>query len=206
MFELKNNKYNTYFANLKVFTLGVMEQNLKPIVYPVNNTDYDIEKATNNAVNNIIYTHQKNENNDSCIIKTVTVTICTIFILPFGIANVYYAFTDKSCVYIKPGKLYVNLRDYLAVQGIIYLTVYVLLVLCISCSDVDAANTYSDKPIIVKAIIIINQIFAVAWLILGAVIFWGLIDNSKCDDGIYNYMYASLIIQIIFACLDRLKK
>ena len=185
-----------------------MEQNLKPIVYPVNNTDYDIEKATNNAVNNIIYTHQKNENNDSCIIKTVTVTICTIFILPFGITNVYYAFTDKSCVYIKPGKLYVNLRDYLAVQGIIYLTVYVLLVLCISCSDVDSvnkANKYLDNPI-VKIISAINKTFVVAWLILGAVIFWGLIDNSKCDDGIYNYMYASLIIQIIFTCLNGLKE
>lgn len=178
-----------------------MEQNLKHSVCPVNTTDYDVEKATNS----IIRMHQKSENNESCIIKFITLTICGIFILPFGITNVYYAFTDKSCVHIKPGKLYVNLGDYLAVQGIIYLTVYVLLVLAISCTDEDAANIYLEKPI-VKVIRLLNQTFAVAWLILGAVIFWGLLDNSKCDDGIYNYMYASLIIQIIFTCLNGLKK
>ena len=60
---------------------------------------------------------------------------------------------------------------------------------------------YFQTPIM-KLLAATNKTFSLAWLILGAIIFWGLIDNNKCNDGLYNYMYASLIIMIIFTVIN----
>jgi hypothetical protein len=40
-------------------------------------------------------------------------------------------------------------------------------------------------------------IFGIIWTILGAVTFWKLIDNRKCDRPVYNYVFAQLVIKII---------
>ncbi len=49
---------------------------------------------------------------------------------------------------------------------------------------------------------IIFKTFTLSWLIIGAVIFWKLIDNDLCDNGIYNYIYAMIIIKFSFVGLE----
>lgn len=58
--------------------------------------------------------------------KIVAILIMSLFVVPFGITSVYYAYTDNSCANLRAGKLYVNLKDYLAVNGILYLLNFVL--------------------------------------------------------------------------------
>jgi len=99
--------------------------------------------------------------------------------------------------------LYVTLKDFLAVQGISLLASYVLIItmLCYGFNSLDSIKQYFQTPIM-KLLTATNKTFSLAWLILGAIIFWGLIDNNKCNDGLYNYMYASLIIMIIFTAIN----
>jgi hypothetical protein len=44
---------------------------------------------------------------------------------------------------------------------------------------------------------VIVGLFQLAWTIVGSVLFWKLIDNKTCDKGIYNYVFALLIIRYI---------
>lgn len=48
------------------------------------------------------------------------------------------------------------------------------------------------------SIIGLVNLFLIIWNILGAIIFWGLMDTTNCSDTIYNYMFASLIIKLVF--------
>ena len=40
-------------------------------------------------------------------------------------------------------------------------------------------------------------VFGVTWTIIGAIIFWKLIDNTRCDRAVYNYVFAQLVIKFI---------
>ncbi len=140
---------------------------------------------------------------DICV-RTIVIIILALFTLPFGITSVYYAFTDNSCVNLPAGKLYVNLKDYLAVNGCIY-----LLVFCVNATTVGIAeNRASDvyQTILYKTLKYLCALFTLSWNIVGGIIFWSLIDNDKCDGPIYNYVYALMIIQFVFTSATILKE
>lgn len=133
---------------------------------------------------------------DICV-RTIVIIILALFTLPFGITSVYYAFTDNSCVNLPAGKLYVNLKDYLAVNGCTYLVIF-----CVNATIVSIVepamvdNVY--QTILCKTFKHLCTLFTLSWNIVGGIIFWSMIDNNKCDDPIYNYIYALLIIQFVF--------
>ena len=174
-----------------------------------NITDKDIEaalQATDDIINhieNIQRANRQEQDTIVCCAKFVSILLLSIILLPFGITSTYYAYTDTSCVNLKAGKLYITLKDFLAVQGISLLASYVLIItmLCYGFNSLDSIKQYFQTPIM-KLLTATNKTFSLAWLILGALIFWGLIDNNKCNDGLYNYMYASLIIMIIFTVIN----
>ena len=139
-------------------------------------------------------------NNARCqvdVYKFVAIVIMSLFIIPFGITSVYYAYTDNSCANLRAGKLYVNLQDYLAVNGILLLLNFICnMAIIIYYNTNDVVKFYSNP--LTKCITLICTAFNLSWTIVGGVIFWSLIDNNACDKGIYNYVFAQLIIQFVF--------
>lgn len=176
----------------KVFTDLENQEKKKEFLNEVLNGIEDIQKRNRQEQEKIV-----------CLFKFGLVFVCSILLLPFGITSTYYAFTDNSCVNLHAGKLYVTLKDYLAVQGIMYLIVYgfVLCSAIFSFEKISVIETITENPLFIIFNLLIKM-FSSSWLILGCVIFWGLMDNTKCDDPIYNYVYALLIIQIVFSILN----
>lgn len=171
-----------------------------------NNTvvpvDYDdLEKGNNTNINTNIKKKPDKKPVDMvlCCADLTVILIISVFMIPFGICSVYYAYTDNSCVDLKAGKLYVTLKDYLAVDGLLFLIIYTIAVFCILYKPINFVETYS---LTIRIVSLAIKGFIASWLVLGASIFWKQIDNNECDDSIYNYVYASLIIKIIFTIMD----
>jgi len=134
----------------------------------------------------------------ACYIKIFIMFIISVFIIPFVVCNLYYAYSDKSCVHEKAGKLDVNLFDYLVVDGIFGAVVAIVWFIVICKSDFIGERELSvGNWLIVVIITGIGTIFGIAWTITGAIIFWSLMDNNLCDKGIYNYVFAQLIIKLV---------
>lgn len=130
--------------------------------------------------------------------KLFILFIILVCLIPFVVCNLYYAYSDKSCVHEKAGKLDVNLFNYLVVDGIFGAVVAIVWFLQICTSNF---TEDSELPVgrwfIVVLITGIGSVFGLAWTITGAIIFWSLIDNQLCDNGVYNYVFAQLIIKLI---------
>ena len=46
--------------------------------------------------------------------------------------------------------------------------------------------------------LILGSLFSFAWLIVGAIMFWGHLDKTdRCDDGLSAYMYVLLILSFV---------
>lgn len=148
----------------------------------------------------ILKQHQETTNNNDNIVigaaKICGVMLIIILLGPLSIASLYYAYTDDSCVHDSAGQLDVNLFTYLAVDGILGGAGIIILSLIICCLG---ADTYINmmKSCCVMFLFIIIQLFQLAWTIVGSVIFWKLIDNNTCDKGVYNYVFALLIIKYV---------
>jgi hypothetical protein len=134
----------------------------------------------------------------SFYMKLFILFIISICIVPFVVCDFYYAYRDNSCVHEPAGKLDVNLFTYLVVDGIfgaIVAVVWFLLICTTNFTGQDELNL--GNWIGATLITGIGTIFGIAWTITGAIIFWSLIDNDLCDKGIYNYVFAQLIIKLI---------
>ena len=130
--------------------------------------------------------------------KLFILFIIAICIVPFVVCNFYYAYSDNSCVHEKAGKLEVNLFNYLVVDGIFGAIVAIVWFLLIYTTNFTGQGELNLGNWIGATLITgIGTIFGIAWTITGAIIFWSLIDNDLCDKGIYNYVFAQLIIKLI---------
>ena len=150
-------------------------------------------------------------------IKFIATLLVIAFIAPFTICDLYFGFTDDSCAIEKPGKLAVDLRTYLVVCGLLGAAAIVVFIICVCCFDileeflVQQPTQQREEPnfimlLVFKVLTNVLRLFNVAWTIMGAIIFWKLIDNNNCNSGIYNYVFAQLIIRLIFTSSTLLKK
>lgn len=136
------------------------------------------------------------DNNPECCMKLcfgfVLIAICS----PFIICDLYYAYTDDTCVHNPTKHLSIGLYDYLIVSGyfgVAMCVLYVVGMLCMTANE----NTNMCVLMFVSMINYLYFMFSTAWVIVGAVIFWGEIDNSSCSRGTYSYVMASVIIRLI---------
>jgi len=136
--------------------------------------------------------------------KLFILFIISICIVPFVVCNLYYAYSDNSCVHEPAGKLAVNLFNYLVVDGIFGAIVAIVWFLLICTTNFTGESNLTGEGNLsignwIGAALItgIVSIFGLAWTITGAIIFWSLMDNNLCDKGIYNYVFAQLIIKLI---------
>jgi hypothetical protein len=50
---------------------------------------------------------------------------------------------------------------------------------------------------------ILYSLFALAWIIVGSVLFWGKINpTGVCTGGVHDYMFALLILSYITICCN----
>lgn len=142
--------------------------------------------------------------------KVCGVIFTFILLGPLTISSLYYAYTDDSCVHESAGQLAINLFTYLVVDGIMGGAGIIVLSSIICCLGPDSYINMM-KSCCGVFLLIICGLFQLAWTIVGSVIFWKLIDNNNCDKGVYNYVFALLIIKYVLlftnvACNNNNKK
>jgi hypothetical protein len=122
----------------------------------------------------------------------------SILALPFIVCDLFYGYTDTTCVNLPISNTSINftLGTWLKVNGYMSLALIALLVfiaIFICCSE---------KAIVLFVvyiyIILATSFFTIAWLIIGAVMFWGyLYPNNLCSSSVTGYVFTRLILGII---------
>jgi hypothetical protein len=165
----------------------------------IENNNYVQEKLTlEMPTNTEPYILESNifdfENYFACFLAWL-IQICIIF--PFIFGDLYFGYNDNTCIDEPTGKLLINLKDYLIVNGWILITLLSL----IKINNVLINFNFTNLILMiinkfVNFILSLICIFIIVLNILGTVIFWSKIDTSKCSLNIYTYVYVSLIIKL----------
>ena len=130
-------------------------------------------------------------------LRTFAILLILLISIPLVIIDLYYAFTDQSC--LKHSTIpVINLFVYLLVSGI-YTGLEVIMTLI-------TLYTTSKKIGDVKQIIYIQlytTIFGFIWTLIGAIIFWKSFEyRDSCDNGIYKYLFAQIIIKFVLTVIN----
>lgn len=131
-------------------------------------------------------------------LKTILISILIFINFPIIFCDLYYAINDNTCVNQKMEKLAVNMYDYLIVSGIYSVIITFISLLFIF---------YFEKIKTTKCVLFnilffyISGLFNISWNIIGSLIFWHYMDNNKCSNEVFNYLFASLIIKLVFSSI-----
>jgi hypothetical protein len=132
------------------------------------------------------------------ILQFISILFAALFVSPFIICDLVFGYNDDSCVDIYPQNMsFMNMKIYLLVSG--YLAIGLLA--CIIINLYFAADDNIGNNIILVAflsiVLYISQAFFIIWNILGAVIFWGILNkHNYCSKSINTYLFVSLIIKL----------
>ena len=198
-----NNNFET-MSNVSIDSINYENDLDKSVHY--SNQDIESINRISNSREYKIQQQRKLDKYTKICFKSIVVFIIILFNFPICISELYYAFTDNSCIHLINNKLLINLYIYLLVDGI-----YGLLVTLISCIyicyfiDLDNLEISGLKIIIIYIISFIFILFNLSWTIIGAIIFWDIIDNYSCNNNIYCFIFAELIIKLIFLFLQIVK-
>lgn len=121
--------------------------------------------------------------------------------IPFIVCDFVFA-NREDCVNDEVDGFSITLATWLRVEGGCRIAITSLFFLCalISCFKIDLAV---KMLVCVFCVLILYSLFSLAWLITGAVLFWGNLDKDKtCDGNVTGYMYALLILGFIGVCAN----
>lgn len=139
-------------------------------------------------------------------LKSLVIFIIIIFNVPICVSELYYAFTDDSCTHIKNTNLFIDLYTYLVVDGIYGLIITIICSIYICCFvDIDNLELVGLKKIIIYIVSFIIVLFNLSWSIVGGIIFWNIIDDYTCNNNIYCFVFAELVIKLLFQFLQLIK-
>ena len=88
--------------------------------------------------------------------------------------------------------------DYLIVSGIYSVIITVISILFIL-FFIDKMKNNEVTTLNFFLFLFIISLFNLIWNIIGSLIFWNYMDNSKCSNEVFNYLFVSLIIKLIFS-------
>jgi len=132
-------------------------------------------------------------------LKAILISILIFINFPIIFCDLYYAVNDNTCINQKMDKLAVNMYDYLIVSGIYSVIITIILILFILFFiDKMKNNEITTLNYIFMLFLYINGLFNISWNIIGSIIFWKYMDNNKCSNEVFNYLFASLIIKLVF--------
>lgn len=127
-------------------------------------------------------------------IMVVAFKVCAMFVVifnfPIVVADLYFAFTDTTCIDETPKGLFLSLRNYLMVSGFMGLWSIVCAVMMTFVKDITIFTVWS-----IRLVGVFITLFCLTWNILGGVVFWG--THGNCDVELSTYMYISLIVKIV---------
>ena len=176
-------------------------------VSDLNDIECQMDKVTQSAFENphrlksiLKRTSVEQDNDIARKIVIYSVWIVNLIIcLPIIICDLYFAYTDETCVNEYPANIDINMKQYLIVSAItsfVIINAYMLLI------NSFAKEEYTDNfCCVILAFVFIGLlgIFALIWNILGAVIFWGSIyGEGHCSRKVSTYLFVSLIIKFVF--------
>jgi hypothetical protein len=143
-----------------------------------------------------------------CLKMCVAFLVCTV-ISPFVICDLYFAFTDETCVHQPIQKLQLNMYSYLIVSGVVGLLYMIFLQTVDYIVVYDSPRQDDDLNEIILFGCTVAQtlfnLFTISWTVVGCVIFWGYMNNSECSEEVYNYLFAKFVISSSAICLLLLK-
>jgi hypothetical protein len=107
----------------------------------------------------------------------------------------YFCYNDKSCILNKD--ISISLQTYLFIDSIYGIGLVMFLPIVLYIIDLD--NKIERQMFCFVSLV--RTIFILTWTTVGSYIFWGLTDNTECNQNIYYYIYSSLIIRYMFGIL-----
>ena len=124
-----------------------------------------------------------------CFIISIPIVIC--------ICEIYYAFSDSSCVNLNNKDININLYIYLLVDSIygIIISFIVSLYICFY----KKLNVLNKSYIYI--IIYILLLFNLSWTIVGAIVFWKISTDYNCNGDIYSFVFIEIILKLVFLFL-----
>jgi len=172
---------------------------------PIINSDYKKLNKTKQQVEHlvgILKNSKENERQSEEAIQfcaNICVSLLTLLInTPLVIADLYFAFTDHSCLNNSTIPV-INLFIYLLVSGI-YTGIDVLVNFVILYFNI--YKTFDIR----KSCVYINlftTIFGLIWTLIGVTMFWKSFEYyNSCHNGIYNYVFAQLIIKLVLTVIN----
>ena len=153
--------------------------------------NYDIES---NIRNPIPVSHNRTDIYD--IFSTKLLISITIFYMSIVTLDIYYALYDDTCVNQQINSS-ITLYVYLLIDAIYGISLVLFLPIILFIFDLDNEG----EKLIFNLITLFRTLIILVWTTMGTCIFWGLMDNTKCEKSIYYYMIVSIIIRYIFGLL-----
>ena len=135
------------------------------------------------------------------LIKFVSLFVILILVFPLSFCDLYFAVNDNSCVNLPAGKLAITMQTFLLVNGIYSFIMFGIVSVVICCANLERLEESVGFKFISMIFETVIKLFSMAWIIIGSIIFWHLMDSSKCSDTTYNYLFASLVIRIVSSIL-----
>ena len=132
------------------------------------------------------------------IIKLLVLIFIIVIGIPIIIGDLYYGYTNSSCVNDYPNTLNINMKSYLIVNGYYLITCFIVLHII----NFYIKNKYNNLHLIIflTAIESFMIIFLSVWTIIGSVIFWGTLYNGgKCNKNILTYLLITLIVKLLIS-------
>jgi hypothetical protein len=187
-----------------------MSDNREDSLDSVNMSD-DLESQINNLNDKILekplkgilkkqssFAEEEETNIINHTAKICAVTLIIILFVPIICCDLYFGFTDNSCINEIATGLNFTMKNYLLVSGFIGL-VSIIFTICLICliSDNEKILPFT------KIFGMINLLFQIIWNLLGSATFWGtLYEEGNCDLTTSTYIYVSLIIKLVCNLLN----
>ena len=143
--------------------------------------------------------HSEQEVINEKLYKIITTFFVTIIYLPIILCDIYFGYTDTSCVNEYPAGLDVNMKMYLFISALIGILIVFSNMYNIYLISKKHTYDYHVCVIIIPSIIIsFGSVFLVGWNTIGALIFWEMLYNTGiCDRHTSTYLFVTLILKII---------
>lgn len=145
------------------------------------------------------------EHEDTKVLLFILFFILAILTCPILICDFYFAASNSECITMQPDGLAVNMKSYLFVCATVTLTILLVTSVVITNYTEEMQRHFNKYCMLYYLLIIISQIFSLAWNIVGAVVFWGTIyPEHICTKLESTYLFASLIIKLLGALSIRI--
>jgi hypothetical protein len=133
------------------------------------------------------------------VIKHMLSFVPFLACFPIVICDLFYGYNKNSCVEDYPHNLNINMKIYLVVGAYTSMLIMGLVVCSMSRgSNRDNNSIHLYLVTVPKLIITYGSLFLLAWNIIGAVLFWGLLYNKNlCDSNTSTYLFITLIIKLV---------